>query len=122
MEDCWIWKGAISTHGYGLVARKKYAKHQYAHRIAYVIHIGPVPDGHDIHHSCGNKACVNPEHLEALTHADHARLNPRASQMACKYGHDWHDPYNVYRTKCGHRYCGQCHRERQNTRRARPLL
>lgn len=62
---CWIWLGCTSG-GYGLfgIATSKSAK---AHRIAYEIAYGPIPDGLQIDHLCRNPTCVNPCHLEAVT-------------------------------------------------------
>ncbi len=44
----------------------------YAQRAAYELFTGPIPPGHEIHHTCGNSRCVEPAHLEALTPAMHA--------------------------------------------------
>jgi len=43
-----------------------------AHRFAYETLVGPIPEGHHLHHTCEHRGCVNPEHLEPLTPADHA--------------------------------------------------
>jgi hypothetical protein len=47
-----------------------------AHRVFYEHHIGPIPDGLDLHHRCGNKSCVYPLHLEPLTRAENTRRAP----------------------------------------------
>jgi hypothetical protein len=69
---CWIWQLAIHhENGYGIetVARKKY----HAHRRAYEQANGPIPDGLEIDHLCRVRACVNPDHLEAVTKATNVR-------------------------------------------------
>lgn len=65
--DCWVWAGRSKTsEGYGLTHWQK--AQRLAHRVSYIIHVGPIPEGLDIDHKCHNKACVNPDHLQAVTH------------------------------------------------------
>lgn len=47
-----------------------------AHRFSYERFIGPIPYGYDIHHACGKRLCVNPNHLEALGRRDHIMATP----------------------------------------------
>ena len=47
----------------------------YAHRLAWEAEHGPIPEKHSIHHHCGNKPCLNVEHMELLTTSDHCRLH-----------------------------------------------
>lgn len=80
-EDCWKWKGSLTAAGYGLFTSNY--QNQYAHRWAYELFVGPVPDGLDIDHECHNRAfnlglcsggskcphraCCNPAHLAPAT-------------------------------------------------------
>lgn len=66
-DTCWPWTGATIAAGYGALTRN--ARFQYAHRVSYEMHNGPIPDGATIDHACHVRACVNPEHLRLATYS-----------------------------------------------------
>jgi hypothetical protein len=76
---CWIYQGGSFSNGYGVVnvARDSGRGSTNAHRLAYEEVNGPVPPGYDVHHKCLVRACIRPDHLEAVPRAEHAHLHER---------------------------------------------
>lgn len=117
---CWEWTASIGkTGGYG-----KYtipfrdgsgkSKHVYAHRYAYEILVGPVPDGMDLDHLCRIRKCVNPDHLEPVSRRENLRrgIGLVAANMGkthCDHGHEFNEE-NTHRTAQGYRQCKVCRR------------
>lgn len=92
-DGCWLWTGKIDRRGYGKTNRGR-----LAHRVAYELSVGPIPDGLQIDHvvarGCTNHNCVNPAHLEPVTNAENMRRRSEA-QTHCKHGHEF-TPENTY--------------------------
>lgn len=87
---CWLWIGAIQQQGYGLwtfyppdMPRKKL---MVAHRVMYSLVHGAIPDNMELDHLCRNKTCVNPDHLEIVTHKENLARIP--GHGYCNQGHD----------------------------------
>ena len=71
---CWAWIGAINHRGYGIIGKGgKGQGNERAHRTAYRLYRGEIPEDKIILHKCGNSNCVNPWHLEAGTQKENAR-------------------------------------------------
>lgn len=110
-DECWLWHGYIDPRGYGQMGYRN--GKVWAHRMVYEDRVGPIAPGMQLDHIaevCGNKSCVNPHHLEQVTHAENQR---RAAQA------------RIGKTrKCGHAYvsgesnCQVCNRERAARHRA----
>jgi DNA-binding transcriptional ArsR family regulator len=67
LGPCWLWTGSHNGK-YGKLSVDK--RLMYAHRFAYEVHKGAIPDGHVIDHLCRVRLCVNPDHLEPVTNAE----------------------------------------------------
>lgn len=110
--DCWLWTGSLGS-GYGRIFVD--GKTEPAHRITYEHFVGPVPDGLELDHLCRNTRCVNPSHLEPVTHAENIRrgdlaLGIRSAATHCVNGHEFTPENTAPRKRNGsvHRRCRKC--------------
>lgn len=79
-SPCWVWQLYKVGAGYG---RMTVAGRQVlAHRHYYEQHVGPIPEGLELDHLCRVRCCVNPAHLEPVTHAENQRRGIRAKLTA----------------------------------------
>ena len=67
-EGCLIWGNQTAGDGYRQISYE--GSRVYAHRLAYEMFIGPIPDGMELDHLCRNRGCVNPAHLEPVSHRE----------------------------------------------------
>lgn len=99
-DGCWLWKQGISQTGYARVSAR--GKSRDAHRYFYEILVGAVPDGLFLDHAChsrdktcpGNlckhRRCINPDHLEPVTHTENVRRGVRGREVThCPQGHTY---------------------------------
>ncbi len=108
-DGCIVWTGARVLGGgtrepYGRIGVG--TRVLLAHRYAYGLANGAIPAGLQIHHTCHNTLCVNPEHLEPLTAAAHGRFHPGAAKTHCKRGHPFDEVNTIWRK--GQRRCQVC--------------
>ena len=113
-DTCWLWTGSAINTGYGYIQHKVCGKMTrcLAHRYSYEYHKGPIPDDLELDHLCRVPLCVNPEHLEAVTHrvnvlrgASNALAN--SLKTHCPRGHAY-DEKNTYYVSNGSRLCRIC--------------
>lgn len=112
-DNCWYWAGQIKPNGYGALWFD--SKKVYAHRFSYEVYKGEIPRGLEIDHLCNNRLCINPDHLEAVTHRENLLRGETLPTIAlakthCSNGH----PYmgsNLHYRKNGKRSCVTCNRE-----------
>lgn len=108
---CHLWIGATNNKGYGILFID--GRHHLAHRLAYEAEYGPIPDGMVLDHVCRSRNCVNPLHLEVVTHAENARRGRRAASLqigdTCSNGH-LIGPGDLYERKSGKTECRHCRR------------
>jgi len=71
-DECWEWQASL-RNGYGQLYWQVRGKPQLAHRIAYQLTHGSIPEGQVVRHSCDNKCCCNPAHLELGSQGDNVR-------------------------------------------------
>ena len=96
-DDCWLWTGARNDDGYGQIRID--GKNKYAHRVAYELLVGPIPQGMMLdHRSACPKNCVNPEHLRLADRSQNAQnhTGPRPDSKSGIRG--------VYQHACGKWY------------------
>jgi len=119
-ETCWLWTGGTTTAGYGLVGRGGRGNGMVlAHRVMYESVHGTIPDGLEIDHLCRVIRCVNPDHLEAVTHQVNINRGITATKTYCKHGHEFTSA-NTYIKSNGCRQCREC--SLASSRRQRPRL
>lgn len=121
--DCWEWMSGRNRDGYGqfyptttIVAK--------AHRFAWETLVGLIPKGLEIDHLCRNRTCVNPDHLDVVTHQENCRRGyplglvanwrKKRAQTHCVHGHEF--TLENTGTNHGRRFCRACHRASDRTR------
>lgn len=113
-NGCWLWTGSLNKYGYGQTSidRKRGVQ---SHIVVYQILVGEIPTGMELDHLCRVRPCVNPDHLEVVTHKVNIQRGdsggPQLRRTHCPAGHPY-DEVNTYHTPKGKRACRQCAKAR----------
>ena len=128
-SGCWLWTGALDPKGYSHVTVR--GRTTRGHRLSFETHKGPIPAGLEIDHLCRTRCCVNPDHLEAVTHAENVARGDYSGngkdrswyvpQTHCKRGHPLSGE-NLFVNPRGARVCLECRRAQdRDDKRARRI-
>lgn len=128
-DECWPWMASKDAGGYGLIGA--WGSTRRAHRVAYTLEVGPIPEGLHLDHTCHGRSdcragrdcphrgCVNPSHLEPVTNAVNAERGNGAlfqtSKTHCPRGHEYsleNTRLRLVRGKYIGRNCRTCDRSR----------
>ncbi len=140
-SGCWIWTASLNHDGYGQMSfydaelyktKGALSRIERAHCVAWELFVGPIPEGKEIDHKCSVRCCVNPKHLEPVTHPENIARGrsgrPQAERTHCKRGHPFagdnlteiHKMVNG--TMRTYRVCKTCMRENMAKCRANKKL
>ena len=108
-DTCWLWTASLQSTGYGQISVDR--RPRLAHRVAYEMLVGPIPAGLELDHLCRNRACVNPDHLEPVTHKVNMLRSPHVGVTHCKKGHEFTSA-STYTRPNGLRLCRICQGKR----------
>jgi HNH endonuclease len=119
-SGCWLWTGCLYQTGYGrFVVDGRWI---LAHRFSYQTYKGPLLEGLELDHLCRMRCCVNPDHLEQVTHAINIQRGGSRAKPTCNSGHPWTEENTVRQARTGYRQCRQCNNDFKKRARLRKKI
>lgn len=121
VTGCWLWTGCVLPAGHGQIREAEPRRTRLVHRVVYEALVGPVPEGLELDHLCRRPACVNPAHLEPVTHRENIlRGEAPSAQLARRTTcHRGHPLTGANLGTATFRRCLTCHRIAEKARYAR---
>lgn len=123
LDDCWVWTASCDGKGYGKFYANPTDGLVSAHRFSYELHLGQIPAGLELDHLCRNSSCVNPYHLDPVSHKENVRRgvpymvprNRKTTHCPKKHAYDEANTrvYTNPTTGRTSRNCRACEGERQ---------
>lgn len=114
-DGCWEWQGLQTSNGYGKWSKGPGQRVRAIHRITWEHYKNQeVPEGLQLDHTCRNRLCCNPDHLEPVTPSENTMRQDHYERRKthCPKGHEY-DEANTRITPAGKRVCRTCDRERR---------
>lgn len=115
--QCWLWLDALDRDGYGTFFFRRLNRR--AHRVAWFMRNGDLKEGLVINHTCRNRHCVNPQHLQAISVTENVMRDSTSApylnsqKTHCPKGHAYDRKYGKQR------YCSTCESEKRKRLRAK---
>lgn len=113
-NDCLLWTGPLDRDGYGGFYLRGATRR--AHRVAWFDANGEVPEDFVVNHTCRQRSCVNPQHLQVITATENAMKDStspayvNSQKTTCPKGHEY-DAIEVSKNRRA-RVCTTCRREK----------
>jgi hypothetical protein len=101
-NGCFVWQGNVDSGGYGQIWEA--GSNRVLHKVVWQLFFGPILKGYQLHHTCENKRCWNPDHLKLVTPSQHKLLH---NGNYCRNGHEYTEE-NTFIRSDGARQCRIC--------------